>query len=158
MLRDGCWLWLMVVVLSIAVPQSGCHPFLPWETTSGPACAGHGLGDFRWPADGLCAETWSDCCPGSPPRLLAQAPEGLAGQDAVSTGSVHSPERLMQPREQILLGALVQTSINSQLIEFCFSLFLDSIPLFYYTDNLTLYHRKILSPLGQKRMYSNTWL
>ena len=42
MLRDGCWLW----ALSIAIlPQSGCHPFLPWETTSGPACAGHGLED-----------------------------------------------------------------------------------------------------------------
>ena len=73
MLRAGCWMW----TLSIAVPQSVCHPFLPRQTTSGPACAGHGLGGSSSQADRLCAGTWSDCCPGSPRTLLVQAPEGL---------------------------------------------------------------------------------
>ena len=151
MLRAGCWMW----ALSIAVPQSGCHPFLPRQTTGGPACAGHGLGGSSSQADRLCAGTWSDCCPGSPRTLLVQAPEGLVVRTLCPLAVRAHQRGLGQPRGHVLLGAFVQTSVSSQLIEFCFSLFLGSFPLFHYTNNLTLYHRKSLPYLGQKRMYSS---
>lgn len=81
-------------------------------------------------------------------------------RDSWSGRCVHWPcvltrEAWGSPRGHVLLGAFVQTSVSSQLIEFCFSLFLGSFPLFHYTNNLTLYHRKSLPYLGQKRMYSS---
>ena len=141
MLRAGCWLWS----LSIAIPQSVCrHPFLPWQITSGPACAGHGLGGSSWQADRLCAGTWSDCCPGSPHRLPVQAPEGLVFQTLCPLAMCAHQRGLGQPQGHILLGAFVQTSVNSQLIKFCFSLFLDSFPCFI---------TQIISPYITERVF-----
>ena len=151
MLRADCWLWALI----IAIPQSGGHSFLPWETTSGPTCAGHGLGDSNWQSDILVlghgqtviqanlADSWYRLLTGSLVRTLSPLAVNAHQRGLVTAHA---------------LGCLFQTSVNSQLIEFCFSLFLDSFPLFYYTNNLTLYHRKIFPYLRQKRTDSNTWL
>lgn len=124
MLRAGCWLWAP----SIAIPQSGCHSFLPWQTTSGPACAGHGLGDSSWQADRLCAGTWSDIVQAhfadSWYRLLRDS-----CQDAESTGCACSRKAWSSLRAHPL-GCLCPN--------------LSQLPLFYYTNNLTLYHRVFL--------------